>query len=185
MLTYLYTRNRYSPEERKRLEDLGMLDRSPDLKEFVASSRLPEHIQVDESLKLSAKTVHDLNRYIERRGEESTDFQYPTREQVIARTAFADLQRSQFTGTVLALLGTVVAYRFIRRKTNLFDHGGNKSLLNFAAILGGTGVFWLTTGGAYNKYQGVSSHINKRMTEDFHKMMDLRNEKEPELRVIN
>jgi hypothetical protein len=177
---FYLVRQRHSAEKRKELEDLGFLDRSPDMKEFVANSRLPSHIEIDESLSLSDKAIHDLNRLIEKRSDECIDFKYPSKEQAIARTAFADLQKAQFTGTILSILGTVVAYRFIRRKTNFFDKGCNSKLLNFTALLGGTGVFWLSTEGAYNKYQGISSHVNKRMSEDFHKMMDLKSEKTAE-----
>lgn len=176
MFTALYHwyYNSYTEEQRAELENLGVLDRSPNMSEFIGRSRLPENIELNESLKLSDRTVYDLKKYIERKADESFDYKYDSKEQVLARTAMLDLRFASQRGTILAILGTYASYKFLQRKTNLVDSKSGARILRIGAFFMGAGVYWITTQGAYNQYAGISARVNKRVGDDFSKMLDLK-----------
>ena len=144
------------------------------MSEFVGRSKLPENIELNESLNLSDRTVYDLKKYIERQAETSFDYKYDAKEQAISRTAVLDLQSATQRGTVISLIGTYASYKFLQRRTNLVDSKAGSRILRIGAFFMGAGIFWLTTQGSYNQYQGICSQVNKRVGDDFSKMMDLK-----------
>lgn len=141
--------------------------------EFLASAGLPPTIQLN-SLELTPAQVSQIERLIEERNAAVTDYRYPVKEQVIARTAMADLKGTERWGAFFGLLTYGSVYVFGGRRFQLLRGSIQRRFLGIGAMAVGTGVYHLITQGAYRNYRGVSYKLNERTSQELNQMMNLK-----------
>ena len=141
--------------------------------EFLANAGLPPTVQLS-SLELTPERLGQIERLIEERSAAVTDYRYPVREQVIARTAMADLKDSERWGAIAGLATYFTVYVLAGRRFGLLGHNVPRRFLAIGSVLVGTGVYHLVTQGAYRNYRGVSYKVNERMSAELSEMMNLK-----------
>lgn len=141
--------------------------------EFLASAGMPSNIHLN-SLELTETQISQIERLIEQRSASVTDYSYPVKEQVIARTGIADLKDSERWGSVFGLASYATFFALAGRRFNLLKGRTQRSFLQIGSLFVGAGVYHLFTQGAYRNYRGLSYKLNERTSAELNQMMDLK-----------
>lgn len=142
--------------------------------EFAQKALLPAGIDLQGKLEMTPVQRHEIEKFIQKRAEESTDYKYNSREVAIAKTALADLTAANRTG-VLAGLGTWgLSFFLIHRKTGLGNTLARRRVLHFMCFFISAGAYHAFFNPEHVKYAEIANKLNNRVSADFNRMMNLR-----------
>lgn len=129
-------------------------------------------------LNLTAAQTKQLRELVEKQSNEIVDYTYNPRDIAIARTAIADLKSRDKTGTIISAASFPVACYFLHKKFRWGDNRPARKILYWASFFVSTGIYYAATHDAYNKYRGIATQLNTRISKDFNAMMNLENKEE-------